>query len=338
MYFIGIDVSKAKVDACVLDSEKQIILEKEVKNTPTQLARFFRTIRKKLEDAPLLACCENTGIYGVPLTKACELEAVDLWVENALKIKRATTDMRGKSDQKDAYRIACYAVRYQDQKRLYEAPGKWSKEMKNLVQAREDLLKEKKAFAVRLNEAKSHDPERYKVLRKKFAPVIKVLEKQIKLCDQEVDQLLKTDKQASTNYKLLKSIPGIGKQNAVQMILHTNNFKRFDSPKHMACYAGVAPFPNQSGKINKPDRVSMQANHRLKSLLHMAALAAIRAKSDLRAFYTRKVAQGKNKMSVINAVRNKLIHRMFAVINRQQPYVMDQKSFLSNQENACILT
>ena len=335
MYFIGIDVSKAKVDACLIDSTKQIVQQKTIKNTPEQLGRYLRSVRKQLGSCPVLVCSENTGIYGVPLTKACVTEAIDLWVEDPFKIKRATTDLRGKTDQKDAYRIACYAVRYQDTKRLYKPLSPWAKKVKTLVQAREDLIQQKQALAVRLKEAKSHDSERYEVLEKAFGPALIVLEQQIKQSDQEIDQLIKQHEPINTNFKLLKSIPGVGKQNAVQIILHTDNFTRF-TPKQLACQAGVAPFPNQSGKMNKPDRVSKHANQTLKRLLHMAAMSAIGAKSDLRDFYIRKVAEGKNKMSVINAVRNKLIHRMFAVIKRQQPYVLDQKEFLSKQENACL--
>jgi transposase len=119
----------------------------------------------------------------------------------------------------------------------------------------------------------------------------------------------------------LTSIPGIGRQNALNFILFTNNFKDFHSANHLACYAGVVPFPNQSGGTIKKDRVSKLANHKLKKLLHMAAMSCIRAHGDLKEYYIRKVKEGKNKMLVINALRNKLAHRMFAVIKRQTPYV-----------------
>ena len=65
------------------------------------------------------------------------------------------------------------------------------------------------------------------------------------------------------------------------------------------------------------------ANQKLKKLIHLAAMAASHSNSDLKAYYIRKVKEGKNKMSVINAIRNKLIHRIWAVIQRQMPYVME---------------
>ena len=63
------------------------------------------------------------------------------------------------------------------------------------------------------------------------------------------------------------------------------------------------------------------ANKKLKCNLHMASLRAVKLDGDLKAYYERKVLEGKNKMSVINAIRNKLLLRIFAVIRDQRPYV-----------------
>jgi len=52
----------------------------------------------------------------------------------------------------------------------------------------------------------------------------------------------------------------------------------------------------------------------------MAALTAVKRDGDLKAYYERKQEEGKSKMSVLNAVRNKLVHRMYSVIRRQTPY------------------
>ena len=49
-------------------------------------------------------------------------------------------------------------------------------------------------------------------------------------------------------------------------------------------------------------------------------MSAIRVKGEIQDYYLRKVAEGKNKMSVLNAVRNKLIHRVCAVVHNQKKY------------------
>lgn len=65
------------------------------------------------------------------------------------------------------------------------------------------------------------------------------------------------------------------------------------------------------------------ANVSLKTLLHMSALSAVAMKGEMREYFIRKVTQGKNKMSVINAIRNKLILRIFAVVKKDQSYQKD---------------
>ena len=111
------------------------------------------------------------------------------------------------------------------------------------------------------------------------------------------------------------SIPGVGKVVSWTMIAKTEGFKKITDPRKMACYSGVVPFEHQSGtSVYRKPRVSMFADKDIKSILHLAAMSAIRLKNDLQCFYHRKVKEGKNKMSVLNAVRNKIIHLIFAII------------------------
>lgn len=107
----------------------------------------------------------------------------------------------------------------------------------------------------------------------------------------------------------------------MQILLTTNEFKASFMAKKYACYVGVAPFPYRSGSsIKGRNRVSPLANKSIKTLLHLAALAAIKVKGELREYFLRKVAEGKNKMAVVNAVGNKLITRIFAVVKQNRKY------------------
>ncbi len=54
-------------------------------------------------------------------------------------------------------------------------------------------------------------------------------------------------------------------------------------------------------------------------------MSALRWDKEIKAYYERKVMEGKNKMSVINAIRNKLLLRIFAVLRDQQTYVENYK-------------
>jgi len=65
------------------------------------------------------------------------------------------------------------------------------------------------------------------------------------------------------------------------------------------------------------------ADHELKNLLHLAALAAIRTEGEMKEYYQRKKAQNKPSMSVINAIRNKIVHRICACVKADRIYQKD---------------
>ena len=106
---------------------------------------------------------------------------------------------------------------------------------------------------------------------------------------------------------------------AVNLITTTNEFLSITEAKKYACYSGVAPFEHSSGSsVRGKTKVSHMANKKTKTLLHLAALSAIQVKGEIKEYYKRKVEQGKNKMSVLNAVRNKIIQRVFACVKKDR--------------------
>ncbi len=338
-YFIGVDISKSKVDYAVMNFERDVLIQKEAFNRDTKLESVFKAVMKryKIQAPDLVVCCENTGIYNRPLERICAKMGIKLWVEHPLKIKRATTDMRGKSDRKDALRIAEYVVRYSDKAVWHKETPVTISELNSWSKIRDSLIGQKVALENQLREAKSHDLMEYATLKLGYKSALKAITLSIKNAEQKIKEIAAKDPQIQTNLTLITSIPGIGMQNALQFIIQTNNFKDFESAKHLACYAGVVPFSNQSGTIKKRDRVSSMANKSLKKLLHMAAMCAIRYNGELKAYYIRKVAEGKNKMSVLNAIRNKLVHRIYATVKRQSPYNSRNDSYQIGK-NACFLT
>ena len=121
--------------------------------------------------------------------------------------------------------------------------------------------------------------------------------------------------------KLITSVDGVGIQVATAFIIATNEFKNVQKGRSLACYAGVAPFEHRSGtSVRGRARVSPYANKTLKSLMHMGALSAIQHSEEFRAYYERKVKEGKPKLAVINAVKNKQILRMYACVRDNRIY------------------
>lgn len=327
-YFIGIDVSKEKLDCALILSDYNVVTECTIPNNLKKIKSFLTGVLKgrKIQADQLIVCCETTGVYTVPLRRICAELNIGLWEEHAYRIKKASSDMRGKSDRMDAMRIADYSVRYQDKMIAYKEPSEVIKSLDRLTKVRETFLTQKVAMENQLSETESHDPEAFNGFVKHYQPMITQIENQLKKIDMEIQDLLNENDDIQRNINLMKGIPGVGKQTALQFIIYTQNFTMFESAKHLACYAGVVPFQNESGTVVKRARISKMASQKLKSLLHLAAMSAVRSKSEMKAYYIRKVAEGKNKMSVLNAVRNKIVQRIWAVIQRQTPF-LPQENF-----------
>jgi transposase len=133
--------------------------------------------------------------------------------------------------------------------------------------------------------------------------------------------LISTDELIARMVELATSVPGVGLMTALNMIIASGEFKRIDHPKKFACYSGVAPFEHRSGSSYRgKTRVSKMSNMTLKRHLHLAAMAAVRSASELKEYYYRKLKEGKNKMSSINAVRNKLIARVYSCVQNERLY------------------
>ena len=132
--------------------------------------------------------------------------------------------------------------------------------------------------------------------------------------------MIKEDNQLQAQVKIATSVTGVGTIIATNMILTTNEFKDISDHKKYACYSGIAPFDNRSGTSLRRRQVSHMANKRIKTLLHMGARSAIQYSPELKHYYHRKLAEGKKPYSVLNAVCNKLISRVFVCIKNQRLY------------------
>lgn len=160
-----------------------------------------------------------------------------------------------------------------------------------------------------------------KQLAKNCQASLKAINTDLANAEKQINTLIQGDDRLKELFGWITSVPGVGDAIAAEVLVATNEFKAIDDPKKLACHAGVAPFEYKSGSsVRGKTRVSRHAHLRLKSLFHLGAMSAVRMKGELRTYYQRKVTEGKNKMLVLNAVRNKLIHRVCSVVHRVQKY------------------
>ena len=222
----------------------------------------------------------------------------------------------------DARRIAQYAYKNRHELRFWKPQRSVLQTIKSLLVTRERLVKTRVQLATPIDECEDYIEESIrKRVARNCSNTLKALAADIKKIERDIDLLVQEDVHLKEQLRCASSVPGVGNITALNIIVATDEFERISDVKKFACYAGVAPFEHTSGSsIRGKTRVSKMANMTLKKLLSLAAMSAIRYNDDLKAYYHRKVAEGKNKMSVLNAVRNKLISRIFACVKNKRTY------------------
>ena len=322
-YFVGIDISKSSFHFYILRRGTKI-LAAEMANNLSGILEFIQCIGSHIEGSlnEVVFCMEHTGIYNLPLLYELHAIGAKISVESANQIKLSLGLQRGKSDLVDAKRIAEYAARFTDKLTYWKPKRKSIQQLQHLSALRDRLVKSKKQLSVPVQEAKDFlDEPEWELIAQPTLEVVELIESKIQGIEQKIQQIIEADRIIKDLVKRITTIPGIGPVTATELIIRSNEFKDFQNAKQLACHVGIAPFEFTSGSsIRGRTRISHKAHKKLKTLLHLGAMSAINRQGEFRIYYNRKLAQGKNKMAVLNAVRNKLIHRAFALVKNNTIY------------------
>lgn len=328
-WILGIDVSKESIDACLVRSSDGQIFESKFHNNLSgfrHLKRWCKETGCECDDGTL-CCMEHTGLYTRLLVHYLVSRGVGVWLESSLQIKRSMGLLRGKSDKIDAQRIARYAHLHKNNAAVIEIGVLTLEKLKDLQANRRRLMKSLQGLRTSAEELSQFDPSTGKEIQRINREAVRGLEKSLDKVDEQILIIISQDQELKQKYDLMLSVKGVGKVLAAMLLVYTHGFNRLNDSRKLACYSGVAPFVYESGtSIRGKTGVSKFANNELKKVLHMAAISSVQHNPDLKEYFQRKVQEGKNKMSVINAVRNKLLHRVVAVVNRGTPYQVHPKN------------
>jgi len=327
-FFIGIDVSKPYFDASllkVIDHQKQAVETIRFDNDSQGMKTFGKWLKtnKVSLDANTLLVIENTGIYHRLLWAFCSAKNLPIHIGNAAHIKWSFGIARGKSDTIDSKRLCQYAFKECDTLKATPALNPVLMQLKDLMTARTRLLSQVNSNRTYIRELKNvSDTAIQKILEKAHKEAIEGMVKSIKNIEVQLKKIITENQVLQANYNLLITVPGIGHLTAIYIICCTNNFACKITGKQLACYAGVVPFEHSSGiSVKGRSRVHPMANKDLKKMLHLCALSAIQNHAEFKTYYERKKKEGKHSMSILNAIRNKIVLRAVAVVNNQKPYV-----------------
>lgn len=322
--FVGIDVSKMTFDAVIYRVGARSAADCEhrtFRNDQTGFNELYgwMTVGQGRRAGSVAAGLENTGIYSYELRLFLEGKKIDHSVYNTLALSREMGIVRGKDDRVDAFRIALHTYLHRDMPRYARLSGGTVQRLRDLCSERARLVRQRAANKAFAADRRGRGQSAAAVARAER--LVSALDAAVAEVEQEMRQAVEADSSVSANYALLTSIPGVGMANALAVIVSTDNFNAFTDPRKYACHAGIAPFARTSGtSVRGRTGVSRFANRQLKALLTQAARSAVVHDREMRAYAERKCSEGKHYGTVLNAVKFKLVGRMFAVVRRQSPY------------------
>ena len=317
---VGIDISKDTLDFCVLNVDTvRVATRGVVNNQKPAIGKWL----KKWNAQEVIFALEHTGHYGAALVNSLAENNFTFYLINPMELKKSLGIHRGKTDAKDAYRIAEYAMANKHKIKPYQLPAKSIEKLRALLAARERYVK----VSVQIqNSLKAHEilsqSVDVKMIIKEDKKQYRAIEKSIKNIEVEMHKIIHQNLQLKTTYQKITKVIGVGQVIAIKCIVETQNFTKFNSARKFSCHCGLAPFPYQSGSsIRGRTKTHYLRDKSLKAVLIKGAITAIQHDPQLKNYYQRKIKEGKHHMGVKNAVANKLVLRIFAVAKREEPFI-----------------
>ena len=320
MFYLGMDVAKAKLDCCLLlDEAAGRRKTKVVNNTKSGIAELLAWVAKlNVSAGELHVIMEGTGVYHEQAALALADAGVTVSIVNPAQIKDFGRGLavRTKNDGMDSFVLARYGALVKPA--AWTPPAPEARLLQALLSRRDAIAQDLQRERNRQEKAEATDtPE---LIRQSLADSIEFLVKQLKQLQADIDQHIDRHPGLKDDLALLQSIPAVGPQVGSNMlsVLHCHDF---GSAEQLAAYLGLVPVERQSGSsVLGRARLSKAGPARIRAVLYMAAVVATRCNPHVKAVYERLLERGKSKMSALGAAMRKLVHLCFGVLKTRQPY------------------
>ncbi|MBI2985437.1 MAG: IS110 family transposase [Deltaproteobacteria bacterium] len=299
--FVGIDVSKAKLDIALCPCATR-------ESIPNEAAAIQGLVKRLCTMKIALIVLEATGGVERQVVRALAAAELPVIVVNPRQVRdfAKATGQLAKTDQIDADILARFgeAVR----PALRALPDQASEELRALIARRRQLVEMITAEKNRLSGAP-------KPVRKRIETHIRWLEAELKRVNGDLDQAIRQSPIWREREDLLKSAPGIGPVISHTLLADLPELGRLNR-KQIAALVGVAPLNRDSGTL-RGHRAIWGGRAHVRAALYMAALVASRRNPVIRDFYTRLRAAGKVPKVALVACMRKLLTILNAMIKHQ---------------------
>ena len=303
--FVGIDVSKDRLDVHVRPSGEAYVVTRDGKGLEGLVERL-RSL------APALVAVEATGGFETIVAAAVAGAGLPLAVVNPAQVRHfaQAVGKRAKTDPIDAAVIARFAEAVKPEPRAL--PDAAARLLAELVGRRRQIIE---MLVAERQRAKRADAVR---VRKSLARHIAALEKELPVIDHDIDTMVRGSPVWREKEDLLISFPGVANTIARTVLAELPELGSLHR-RQVASLVGFAPFTRQSGRWKGKSMIG-GGRPAARTALFMAALSASRCNPVLRAFYQHLLAAGKPKMVALIAVARKILTILNAMLRDRKPW------------------
>jgi transposase len=302
--YVGIDVSKDRLDVAVLGEERGW----QVDNTQEGIAKLVQRVQ---EICPELIVVEATGGYQRTVVETLFHAGLDVAVVNPARVRQfaRACGLLAKTDKLDAFVLAVFGQRVQP--RRYEGKTEAERQLSALLVRRKQVEEMLKAEQNRL---RTTSPS----LKSSVEQVIVCLKEQKKRLDEQIQQFLQEQQAWQEQREILGSAPGVGPVTTATLLAELPELGKMDRKK-IAALVGVAPMNSDSGK-KRGYRKTKGGRTDVRSLLYMSTLVATRYNPLIQAQYQHLLKRGKEKKVALTACMRKFLTILNAMLRDQQPF------------------
>lgn len=325
MVVLGIDVSKLKLDAALWLPQTRKWYALRADNSAAGALKLLHWVGAK-SGSPINECrvvLEATGVYHELAAEALFEAGAEVVLANPKRVRDFASGhgILNKTDAVDARSLARYGA--EAEVIAWQPPPPEVRTLRallgRLAAVEEDLQRENN------RREKAQATASPAMVLESLERTIRALEAERKRLQQAIDDHYDQHPDLKQQRDLLKTIPAIGDKSANQLLCLLRS-KHFDSARQAAACSGLVPVHHRSGtSVRQPPRLSKQGDPRLRKVLYMAAVSALKYNPELRRIYDHFVHDGKAKIGVL---MRKLVHIAYGVLKHGQPY---NPALVSNQ-------
>jgi transposase len=313
--FVGIDVSKDRLDVAVRPSGEHFVVARDTQGLRELVARLTAL-------APTAIGLEATGGYETVVAASLAAASLPVVVVNPAQVRAFAQALgkRAKTDPIDAAVIAHFVEATRPP--LRPLPGADTQRLADLVARRGQIVEMMVAERQRQKRLTA------KRIQKSIARLLAALQKELSALDADIDDAVRGSPAWRDKEDLLASVPGVGKIIARTLIAELPELGTLDR-RRIAALAGLAPWTRQSGQWKGKSLIG-GGRARVRAVLFMGAMVAARHNPVLKAFRDKLVAAGKPKLVALVATARKLLTILNAMLRDRKPWQEAEHEAASN--------